>query len=94
MQGYDIKNRPWCRTEGSPKLVALIMYRSPLPPSPHTRSHTSHTSRSPVFASFSASLKGLPTIRAFSSQRRFHAAFLEQLQANGEWFYAFMVTAR
>ena len=50
--------------------------------------------RSPVFASFSASLKGLPTIRAFSCQDRFHADFLKQLSSNGDWYYAFMATGR
>jgi ABC-type multidrug transport system fused ATPase/permease subunit len=50
--------------------------------------------RSPVFASFSASLKGLPTIRAFSGQERFQADFLKQLSSNGDWYYAFLATGR
>ena len=47
-----------------------------------------------MFAFFSASLKGLPTIRAFSSQDRFHDDFLRHLSANGDWYFAFMATSR
>ncbi len=50
--------------------------------------------RSPVFAAFSASLKGLPTIRAFAAQRRFQADFLCSLAHNGDWNYAFLATGR
>jgi ABC-type multidrug transport system fused ATPase/permease subunit len=50
--------------------------------------------RSPVFAAFSESIKGMPTIRAFGAQARFQAAFLADLQRNGEWFHAFVATAR
>ncbi|GAX75678.1 hypothetical protein CEUSTIGMA_g3121.t1 [Chlamydomonas eustigma] len=50
--------------------------------------------RSPVFAAFSATLKGLPTIRAFSAQHRFQQDFLSHLNHNGEWYYAFLVTSR
>lgn len=51
-------------------------------------------SRSPVFAAFSASLKGLPTIRAFGCRARFQNDFMSLLQSNGEWYYAFISTAR
>ena len=47
-----------------------------------------------MFAFFSASLKGLPTIRAFSSHERFHDDFLRHLSANGDWYFAFLATSR
>jgi ABC-type multidrug transport system fused ATPase/permease subunit len=43
------------------------------------------TTKSPIFEKFSASLRGLTTIRAFNSQGRFHDAFLQSLDDNGEW---------
>ncbi|KAL4420399.1 hypothetical protein ABPG75_010055 [Micractinium tetrahymenae] len=52
------------------------------------------TSRSPVFASFSAILKGLPTIRAYGAGPRFRASFLWDLSENGAWWFCFMTTAR
>ncbi|EFN52562.1 hypothetical protein CHLNCDRAFT_138549 [Chlorella variabilis] len=52
------------------------------------------TSRSPVFASFSAILKGLPTIRAFGAGPRFRSAFLQELSDNGAWWFCFLTTAR
>ncbi|GFR41482.1 hypothetical protein Agub_g2173, partial [Astrephomene gubernaculifera] len=50
--------------------------------------------RSPVFASFSATLKGLPTIRAFGAAGRFNDAFLDIMTHNGNWYFAFISTAR
>jgi ATP-binding cassette subfamily C (CFTR/MRP) protein 4 len=44
--------------------------------------------RSPVYASFSATLKGLPTIRAYGAQHRFHDSFLSLLTLNGSWWWA------
>ncbi|KAL4424666.1 hypothetical protein ABPG77_004473 [Micractinium sp. CCAP 211/92] len=52
------------------------------------------TSRSPVFASFSAILKGLPTIRAYGAGARFRSSFLWDLSENGAWWFCFLTTAR
>ncbi|PRW21108.1 multidrug resistance-associated 1 isoform X3 [Chlorella sorokiniana] len=52
------------------------------------------TTRSPVFASFSAVLKGLPTIRAYGAGARFRSAFLWDLSDNGSWWFCFLTTAR
>ncbi|KAG2425890.1 hypothetical protein HYH02_014893 [Chlamydomonas schloesseri] len=50
--------------------------------------------RSPVFASFSATLKGLPTIRAYGAATRFHDDFLHSMSHNGNWYFAFISTSR
>jgi ABC-type multidrug transport system fused ATPase/permease subunit len=50
--------------------------------------------RSPLYSSFSAALKGLPTIRAFSAADRFRAVFLDALARNGAWFFSFLTCAR
>lgn len=50
--------------------------------------------RSPLFSTFSATLKGLPTIRAYAAAARFRAAFLRLLTANGAWWFCWITTAR
>lgn len=53
------------------------------------------TTRSPVYATFSASLKGLATIRAFKgAKERFLAKFNQEQDANSVWWFAFMSIAR
>jgi hypothetical protein len=47
-----------------------------------------------VFASFSAILKGLPTIRAYNAQHQFHDKFLRQLSDNGSWYHLFLAVSR
>jgi hypothetical protein len=44
------------------------------------------TTRSPVYAALSSTLKGLPTIRAYGAQARFHANFLADMSLNGSWW--------
>lgn len=51
-------------------------------------------SRSPVYAAFSATIKGLPTIRAFRAAPRFRATFLRALNVNGSWWMAYLAGAR
>jgi hypothetical protein len=43
------------------------------------------TSRSPVYASLSATLKGLPTIRAYGAEAAFQETFLRHMSLNGSW---------
>lgn len=50
--------------------------------------------RSPLYAAFSATLKGLPTIRAYRAAARFRADFLELLSSNISWWHAWLTTAR
>ncbi|KAL6756466.1 P-loop containing nucleoside triphosphate hydrolase protein [Haematococcus lacustris] len=50
--------------------------------------------RSPIYATFSATLKGLATIRAYSAQPRFQSELLDQLASNGHWSFAFSATGR
>ena len=50
--------------------------------------------RSPVYAMFSASIKGLPTIRAFGATERFRKMFLDALDINGSWWIAYINCAR
>lgn len=50
--------------------------------------------RSPVFASLSAALRGLPTIRAYGAGARFRGAFLTALTRNGAWWFCFLSCAR
>eukprot|EP00958_Prasinococcus_capsulatus_P002371 scaffold207_cov409-Prasinococcus_capsulatus_cf.AAC.76 len=51
-------------------------------------------SRSPVFATFGAAIKGLPVIRAFGASDRFHKHFLSILNENGHWSFCFLVSNR
>ena len=48
----------------------------------------------PQVSSFSSTLKGLPTIRAYGAQQRFHDSFLASLSVNGSWWYAFVTLGR
>ncbi|GMH35448.1 hypothetical protein BSKO_03316 [Bryopsis sp. KO-2023] len=52
------------------------------------------TTRSPIYAIFSENLKGLATIRAYGAHKEFEKSFLECMDANGAWWYAFMVSSR
>eukprot|EP00879_Flechtneria_rotunda_P017481 GHRR01018328.1.p1 GENE.GHRR01018328.1~~GHRR01018328.1.p1 ORF type:complete len:1541 (+),score=583.94 GHRR01018328.1:446-5068(+) len=52
------------------------------------------TSKSPVYASFSATLKGLSTIRAFGAESHFQDTFIRHLSLNGQWWYAYLGTSR
>jgi ABC-type multidrug transport system fused ATPase/permease subunit len=51
-------------------------------------------SRSPVFALFAATIKGLPTIRAFRAAPRVRGRFLAALEVNGSWWMAYLSCAR
>ena len=48
------------------------------------------TSRSPIFSSFQASLKGLPVIRSFARQTDFQDRFSALLDENGAWWFCFL----
>ncbi|MEW5316893.1 MAG: hypothetical protein WDW38_008234 [Sanguina aurantia] len=50
--------------------------------------------RSPVFATFSNTLKGLPTIRAYMAQQRFHAHLLSHIDVNGAWQFGMLGVSR
>lgn len=50
--------------------------------------------RSPVYAMFSAIIKGLPTIRAFRTKDRFRKTFVEALDVNGAWLMGYQVANR
>ncbi|DBA75192.1 TPA: hypothetical protein ACH3X1_010497 [Trebouxia sp. C0004] len=52
------------------------------------------TTRSPVYASFSAALKGLPTIRAYDVADHFKGLFVTALDRNSSWWYAFLACSR
>jgi ATP-binding cassette subfamily C (CFTR/MRP) protein 1 len=52
------------------------------------------TTRSPVFAFFGQTIKGLPTIRAYAAADRFQRDFLSLLSLSGAWSYASIATAR
>lgn len=52
------------------------------------------TTRSPVYASFSAILKGLPSIRAYGVQTVFKDQFLKELNENSSWWYCVISSAR
>lgn len=43
--------------------------------------------RSPMYAAASATLKGLPTIRAYGVQPQFHQRFLKLMSRNGSWWF-------
>jgi hypothetical protein len=47
-------------------------------------------SRSPLFTSFSSTLKGLSTIRAYKCQERYQSAFLRKQDDNGSWWFCFI----
>lgn len=50
--------------------------------------------RSPIYADFSATLDGLPTLRAYKLQRRVSRLFWGQVDQNGRAFYSFVMAAR
>jgi ABC-type multidrug transport system fused ATPase/permease subunit len=52
------------------------------------------TTRSPVYASFSAILKGLPSIRAYGVHAVFKDQFLKDLNDNSSWWYCVISSAR
>ncbi|GAX82138.1 hypothetical protein CEUSTIGMA_g9566.t1 [Chlamydomonas eustigma] len=50
--------------------------------------------RSPLYAFFTQSIKGLPTIRAYGAGKRFDMDFLGLLSVNNAWCFAIISTAR
>ena len=50
--------------------------------------------RSPVYAMFSATLKGLPTIRAYKVAARFRAEFVSALELSGSWWMSYLGCSR
>lgn len=52
------------------------------------------TTRSPVFAMFSAILKGLSTIRAYKAEERYMGEFESLITLNGSWWMAFLAVSR
>ena len=50
--------------------------------------------RSPLYAAFSATLKGLPTIRAYGAGPWFRSEFLQLLTANVGWWFSWLTSAR
>jgi ABC-type multidrug transport system fused ATPase/permease subunit len=50
--------------------------------------------RSPLYASFSEALRGLPTIRAYAAGPRLRAAFLAAASRNAGWSFCWLTTAR
>ncbi|GLC33196.1 hypothetical protein PLESTB_000360400 [Pleodorina starrii] len=77
-----------------PLAVAFLWIRSRYITASRDIKRWEAVSRSPVFASFSATLKGLPTIRAYGAAERFDDAFLRLMAHNGNWYFAFISTAR
>ena len=39
-------------------------------------------------------IQGLPTIRAYAAQPRFHSQFVTDLDRNGSWWFCFIASAR
>jgi ABC-type multidrug transport system fused ATPase/permease subunit len=52
------------------------------------------TTRSPVFSSFQASIKGLALIRSYSQQHAFQHHFGHLLDENSSWWFCFLGTNR
>lgn len=77
-----------------PLMMAFYYYRQYYVMTSREVKRWDAVSRSPVYASFSATLKGLPTIRAYSGQQRFQETFLSHMSLNGTWWFAFIATAR
>jgi ABC-type multidrug transport system fused ATPase/permease subunit len=76
-------------------LVAMFMYyRGYYLTSSREVKRFEAVTRSPVYAAFSATIKGLPTIRAFRASGRFRKEFLDALNVNGSWWIAFLGTSR
>ncbi|GBF93736.1 hypothetical protein Rsub_06068 [Raphidocelis subcapitata] len=78
----------------APLLIAFILLRRRYIVTSREVKRMEAVTRSPVYAAFSATLKGLPTIRAYGAQGRFHEAFLSLLTLNGSWWYAFLGSSR
>eukprot|EP00882_Tetradesmus_deserticola_P029233 GHRQ01032705.1.p2 GENE.GHRQ01032705.1~~GHRQ01032705.1.p2 ORF type:complete len:124 (-),score=25.37 GHRQ01032705.1:526-897(-) len=39
-------------------------------------------------------MQGLPTIRAYAAESHFQESFISHLSLNGQWWYAYLATAR
>ena len=68
-----------------PLLAAFYHYRQKYVATSREVKRYEAVTRSPVYAAFSATLKGLPTIRAYSRQAGFQNDFLRKMSVNGDW---------
>lgn len=74
-------------------LAFVLVYRHYVTTSREVKRYEAVT-RSPIFASFSALIKGLPSIRAYGAFDRFRDEFLRDLTVNGAWYFVFVTCAR
>lgn len=52
------------------------------------------TTRSPIYADFSATLEGLVTLRAYNLREAFTRLFLYELDVNGQAYFSFLMVSR
>ncbi|BDA43779.1 probable cystic fibrosis transmembrane conductance regulator [Coccomyxa sp. Obi] len=85
---------PWVLPTLVPLLVGFLWVRKRYITTSREVKRFDAVTRSPIYASFGATLKGLPTIRAYGAGERFKESFIGELDANGAWWFAFISTAR
>jgi ABC-type multidrug transport system fused ATPase/permease subunit len=85
---------PWVLIAVAPLLVWFWHLRTRYVASAREIKRVEAVTRSPVYASFTATLQGLPTLRAYGVESFFDALFAERLDDNGRAFFAFLVTSR
>ena len=71
----------------------IFVQRRYLATSREVKRHEAVT-RSPLYAQFSAILKGLPTIRSYGAGAMFRTSFLNILTNNCAWWYSWLTCAR
>lgn len=82
---------PWMLILVGPILLILLHIRKVYLATSVETKRLEATTRSPVYASFSAALEGLPTIKAFGAQQRFTTRFEELLDKNGQGYFAWLM---
>eukprot|EP00897_Mesotaenium_endlicherianum_P001433 jgi/Mesen1/1317/ME000013S00812 len=82
---------PWMLIPLIPLLVLLLHIRKMYLSTSVETKRLEAVTRSPVYASFSAALEGLSTIRAYQAQPRFLVRFQELLDKNGQGYFAWLM---
>jgi ABC-type multidrug transport system fused ATPase/permease subunit len=85
---------PWVLIAVAPLLIWFWHLRARYVASAREIKRIEAVTRSPVYASFTATLQGLPTLRAYGVESFFDALFAERLDDNGRAHFSFLVTSR
>ena len=85
---------PWMLILFPPLIFLFSIFRSKYMASMREIKRLEAITRSPIYAGFSATLDGLPTIRAYALQTKMKSIFKEFLNDNGRAWWAQLMVAR